>query len=246
MKIDSLRLILEKCNDPYVNLSIEEAILHGVNEGYAPDTLRLWVNTPSLIIGSGQVGCSPNFDLCFQRGIYVARRMSGGGAVYHDEGNLNWSFTAKREGGSQDILWGYEYFGTLIAESLKPLELQAYFVKPNSIVVNGKKISGMAGHFKPHAFLIHGTLLVNSDLELLNQICPPVANAPPVTSLEEALKHRVEVKTVIRMILSFLHGKGIRTKLSELTPGEAELARNLCIQKYSLYSWNFDLLMSHS
>lgn len=236
MKINSLRFIAETCRDPYLNLSIEEAILNQVHEGFSPNTLRLWINTPSLIIGSSQTSTLPNLDFCFQQGIPVARRISGGGAVYHDEGNLNWSFTMQKEDNFQGILWVYEYFGNFIAEALKGF--QARLVKPNRIEVQSKKISGMAGHCKAGAFLIHGTLLVESNLRILNQICPLLVDAPPVTSLEEILGCRVKIETVVQLILDSLSRKAIRICPGKLNPREVDLAKNLYVEKYSLLTWN--------
>ena len=236
MKFSRLRAILERQKDPYLNLAMDEAILTSVALGKSLDTLRLWVDTRSLILGSSIRIETVNLALCEELGIPVVRRCSGGGVVYHDEGNLNWSFVAKHS--SRELFSAYEYVGGLIADSLRMLDISAKFVKPNRIEVNGKKLSGMAGRFKQDTLLIHGTLLVSSNLDLLNRLCPPLPNTPPVTSLEEVLGHKVEMGRVADAIISSLKSRAVDVEKAEPTPFELGLARELYEKKYSLLSWN--------
>ncbi|MEM4298497.1 MAG: lipoate--protein ligase family protein [Nitrososphaerota archaeon] len=236
MNLEDLRVIVEQERDPYKNLSIEEAILISVALGKASATLRLWINRRSLILGSGVGLGSVNLALCEKLGIPLVRRFSGGGLVYHDEGNLNWSFIAKHS--SKDIIAAYEYVGGLIASSLRAFKICADFVRPNRIDVHGKKLSGMAGRLYQGTILIHGTLLVNSDLELLNRLCPLPPHSPPVVSLKEVLGHELAMEDVIKAIISSLEARGIRMKMGGLTPDEAELSRELYDKKYSSLAWN--------
>ena len=171
----------------------------------------------------------------------MVRRMSGGGVVYHDEGNLNWSFTLRRLDNSQtDITSAYYSLGSLIAESLNDTGIQAYFVNPNRIDLDRRKISGMAGRFKSNAFLIHGTLLINSDLDLLNQLCPVVAGAPTVTSLERIMNRQVKVETIVQAVTGFLQRKGMKLSSGDLSPDELNSAELLYSHKYSLLAWNLN------
>jgi len=109
--------------------------------------------------------------------------MSGGGVVYHDPGNLNWSFLVRRVKGlipPETIFRGTSQY---IIRALKKMQIEAYFARPNRIEVQGKKVSGLAAKSGINCLLSHGTLLVNSDLERLNSLCIPPAGYPPVENL---------------------------------------------------------------
>jgi len=152
--------------DPYLNLALEEYLLDSIDE-WGP-TLVLWVNDPCVVIGRHQnpwVEC----DLRSMRrdGLPLVRRISGGGAVYHDSGNTNFSFIAPASGYDQE-----RHFAVVIA-GLAALGITAWKTERNDLRVGERKISGNAfRHTKGHS-LHHGTLLVHADLDHLTAYLAP-------------------------------------------------------------------------
>jgi lipoate-protein ligase A len=158
---------------PKLNMAREEAILRTRQQGFGKDTLRIWRNSNSVVVGCfSDPRSEVNLDLCWKKGIKVVRRTSGGGAVYHDLGNLNFSATydVSTPQIPSDILKIYKTFSTSVMAGLSKLGVTSEFRPPNSILSHGKKVSGLAIHKLPNVCLIHGTLLVNTDLQTLHQV----------------------------------------------------------------------------
>ena len=150
--------IADHRTDPYFNLAAEEYLLKSKNEDY----FMLWRNEPSIVVGKHQNALA-EIDLLYARekGFKVARRISGGGTVFHDLGNLNFSFISNGEEGK---LINYRKYATPIVEVLGMLGIEATFSKRDDILIEGMKISGNASHVYKQRVLHHGTLLFSSDL----------------------------------------------------------------------------------
>jgi len=150
--------------DPYRNLAIEEYLfLH--SDG---DVLLLWQNEPTVVIGKNQNAYAElNLDAIRARGVHVARRITGGGAVYHDLGNVNYSYISTTKGRN-----GLDFatFCAPMIEALAALGVRAALSGRNDLLVDGKKISGNAQHASGERVLHHGTLLFDSDLEALSAV----------------------------------------------------------------------------
>ncbi|WP_405103271.1 lipoate--protein ligase [Oceanobacillus sp. FSL H7-0719] len=151
--------------DPMINLAIEEYILQ--NFGEKDSYLLFYVNKPSIIIGRNQNTIEEiNTDYVEANNIKVVRRLSGGGAVYHDEQNLNFSFITKDDGES---FQNFQKFTQPIVDALNkkgvPVELQGR----NDLAVNGRKISGNAMFSTRGRMFSHGTLMLNSEIEELSR-----------------------------------------------------------------------------
>ena len=156
--------------DPLTNLAMEEAIL-----GLAIDTgetlYRVWINRPSVIIGvSTDPALEVDLALAEKHGIPVLRRFSGGGAVYHDMGNINISIYWPRR--VMDIAWIYREGTGLIRRILSSLGLESHVENMSDVVVDGYKVSGSSAWIG-RATLFHATLLVDSDIDLLRRITRP-------------------------------------------------------------------------
>jgi len=144
--------------DPYFNLAAEEYFLKESNREF----FILYINDPSVIAGKHQnVYAEINLNHVRENNIKVARRISGGGTVWHDHGNLNFSFI--REGTDGDMV-NFRKYTSPIVDVLLRLGIPAQFKEKNSIVVNNLKISGNAEHIFKNRVLHHGTLLFSSDL----------------------------------------------------------------------------------
>lgn len=147
--------------DPMVNLALEEYVLQnfGENDTY----LLFYINNPSIIIGRNQNTIEEiNTSYVDENGIKVVRRLSGGGAVYHDEGNLNFSFITKDDGNS---FQNFAKFTQPMVEALNKLGVPAELQGRNDLAANGRKISGNAMFSTKGRMFSHGTLMFDSEIE---------------------------------------------------------------------------------
>jgi len=234
------RLLVGEIIDPVHNLAVEEAIVRCRTEDACPDTLRLWRNGPSVVLGCNSV-VQDEVDLqaCRRMGVNVLRRTSGGGAVYHDLGNLNYSIVFKEadEFPQPDILDIYERFAKAVSNGLECLDIAAEFHNPNSILLNGKKISGMAQHRFYDVILVHGTMLVNSDLRALSRVLFHPKHE--VTNISCELGWYVPIEAVENAIVNgFRKSFRIRFQTRGLNMRESKMTEELAATKYQTERWN--------
>lgn len=151
----------EGITDPYINLAIEEYVLN--NFGEKDTYLLFYINKPSIIIGRNQNSIEEiNTKYVDENNIKVVRRLSGGGAVYHDEGNLNFSFITKDDGES---FHNFQKFTQPVVEALHDLGVPAELSGRNDLLAEGRKISGNAQFTTKGRMFSHGTLMFNSEIE---------------------------------------------------------------------------------
>jgi len=154
-----------------LNLAIEEALLRQAAKRNGPPIVRFWRNKCAVIVGYSQcVEAEVNLELCRSRGIEIVRRITGGGTVYHDLGNLNYSIVITSDHRlvrKLDIQESYGVFLSGVIECLKKFGVSPSFDPPSDLLVHDRKISGNAQVRKRGIILHHGTILVNSDLNLL-------------------------------------------------------------------------------
>lgn len=150
----------EPNNDPRVNLAIEEYLIKNI--ALKDEILLFYINQPSIIIGRNQITVQEiNVDFVEENNIIVVRRLSGGGAVYHDYGNLNFSFIAPN---SPDNFHNFRKFTQPVVDVLNQMGVPAELSGRNDILVEGKKISGNAQYVAGPRMVSHGTLLWDTDL----------------------------------------------------------------------------------
>lgn len=153
-----MKLYILETTDPYYNLALEEYLFEREEE----DVFILWQNAPTVVIGCNQNAFAElHIDECRRRGIRIARRKTGGGAVYHDLGNLNYSYIAS--GSTLD----FARFEAPIITALSRAGVAATASGRNDLLVDGRKFSGNAQHTKGGRTLHHGTLLFDTDLSTL-------------------------------------------------------------------------------
>ena len=157
-----MKFLILETTDPYRNLAIEEYLfLHSDD-----DVFMLWQNEPTVVIGKNQNAYAElAMDYIKARGVHVARRITGGGAVYHDLGNVNYSFISTTKG--KDGL-DFAYFTAPMLAALESLGIVATLSGRNDLQVDEKKFSGNAQHASGDRVLHHGTLLFDSDLDALS------------------------------------------------------------------------------
>lgn len=144
-------------NDPFFNHALEEYVLLNFQE----EAFILWRNCTSILIGRNQNTLSEiNMDFVVANGIKVVRRLSGGGTVFCDLGNINFTFITDKNDEDE----GFEKFALPVVKALQSLGIPAEFTGRNDITIEGKKISGNAQHHTKTRLLHHGTLLYAGDL----------------------------------------------------------------------------------
>jgi lipoate-protein ligase A len=236
----------EGITKPQINLALEEYALR--NFGESEDYLLFYVNEPSIIIGRNQNTLEEiNDEYVRNNSIHVVRRMSGGGAVYHDLGNLNFSFITKYK---QENLNNFLKFNEPVIRILKEMGVPAEMSGRNDILADGKKISGNAQFSTGKRMFSHGTLLFNSDLG-------EVANALNVKMSKIQSKGHKSVRSRVSNIIEFLDTNNMeltdfkqrildglyqdREKFEtyKLTKDEWKSVHNLKDEKYGNWDWNY-------
>ncbi len=154
------RVVRSTSSDPFLNLAIEDNLLTDIQPGSM--TLFLWRNAPCVVIGRHQnpwIEC--DLTAMGANDVPLVRRRSGGGTVYHDLGNTNFTFLASSDRYDQHVHFG------VVLRALTDLGISAQVNKRNDIIVNGRKVSGSAFKRTRERSYHHGTLLVCADLDLL-------------------------------------------------------------------------------
>ena len=155
--------INDSCTDPYWNLAAEEYLLKSFSE----PIFRLWRNESSIIIGQYQNAVA-EIDTTYvkENGIKVVRRLTGGGAVFHDLGNLNYTFIEEKKQG-EDAPAMFRRFTAPILDALNAIGVKAYLHGRNDLLIDERKFSGNAVCIHKNRTLQHGTLLFNASMNSL-------------------------------------------------------------------------------
>jgi len=209
----------DQTRDPAVNLRRETDLFERFDSSALPEIARFWVNSECLVRGEAK---SPKYgwyreDVAAKMKIPVLTRTTGGGVVFHDEGNLNWSFFFRNDGPFPSPADAFEMGSRHVIKALAALGIGARFSPPNRIDVSGRKVSGMAARFARRTVLVHGTLLIRSDLDKLNALCIPPAGCPPVSNLAEWVKD-IDPAAVVRSVSAALGESGFEVRPVETLP----------------------------
>ncbi|RLG99221.1 lipoate--protein ligase family protein [Candidatus Bathyarchaeota archaeon] len=252
----SVRLLKLETYNAYMNMAIDEAIARLRSKDRTVDTLRFYRWKPSAVsVGYFQNTAEEvDLDECRRLNVDVVRRMTGGGAVYHDyNGEITYSIIVKEDslGIPRDILKSYEVICGGIVLGLRNLGLDAEFKPVNDIQVGGKKISGNAQTRRWGTVLQHGTVLVDADIKTMFRVLK-VGKEKISDKLIKAVEERV---TTINRVLGkkigftevyealkggFEKALNIRLHEGELTEEEKDLSRELYEKKYTRREWNLE------
>ncbi|MBP3038667.1 lipoate--protein ligase [Bacillaceae bacterium Marseille-Q3522] len=235
----------KEITDPRINLAIEEYALKNldINETY----LLFYINEPSIIIGKNQNTIEEiNTDYVEKNGIHVVRRLSGGGAVYHDLGNLNFSFITKDDGQS---FHNFRKFTEPVIAALEKLGVEAELSGRNDIVVDGRKISGNAQFSTKGRMFSHGTLMLNSEIENvvsalrvkkdkieskgIKSIRSRVAN------ISEYLKEPLTIEEFRQLLLKHIFAEEREVQEYVLTEEDWQKIDQLSKERYQNWDWNY-------
>ena len=241
-----MKYIINENNNPRYNLALEEYVLKNLDGEY----FFLWQNEPTIVIGKHQNTISEiNLDYVEKKGIHVVRRMSGGGAVYHDLGNINFSFIQDKKDLSD---FDFSFFTRPIVDLLGELGIKAEFNSRNDLAIDGKKFSGNAQYIYKKKILHHGTLLFNSEMEELvnslkvskdkieskglKSIKSRVANIKDYIGEDSKIKEVSDFKVAL-----FEHMKNRMEEFEEyvLTENDKKEIEKLKKEKYDKWDWNY-------
>lgn len=252
------RLLRLETNDAFTNMAVDEAIMTARIAGSVSNTLRFYRWKPSAVsVGRFQeILKEANVENCRRHGVDIVRRITGGGAVYHDrDGEITYSVIVnEKDLGFVDVVSAYNIICNGLIEAAKILGIRADFHPgdpkqcPN-ITISGRKISGSAQHRRRGVLLQHGTLLVDIDLEKMFRFLKvPWAKSlmdvltiaqKRLTSVQHELKSSVSTDDAHQaLVRGFEKTLKIQLAKGELTSYEQALAENLRREKFATEDWN--------
>lgn len=236
-------LVINPSTDPAFNLALEEYVLTQLDR----EMILLWRNRSAVIIGRNQ-NAMAEMDLDFIRAnnITVIRRQSGGGAVFHDLGNIN--FTVIHALGQGDFS-NYQKFTAPICQFLRTLGVDARLEGRNDLVIDGMKFSGNAQAVKNGRIMHHGTLLYNADVgHMVGALRPSAAKIESkgvksvrsrVTNIAQHLESPMAVEDFFQQLADFFRSSTEGISAYELSTADIAAVDQLVAEKYGTWDWNF-------
>ena len=244
-------LINRQEKDPYFNIAAEEYFLKCKNEEY----VMIWQNEPSVVIGKHQNTIAEvNQRYAVKNEIPIIRRITGGGTVYHDEGNINFSFITKSE--TTEKLVDFQKYTRPIIDFLEGYGLKAEFSGKNNLIIEGKKFSGNSAHVYKNRVIHHGTILFDSNLENLERAITPArfniadkavkSIRATVTNLSNLIDKEIDMETFRIELIKFLKEKLEISDEYFLSDSDISEINNLIESRYKTWEWNYGYSPSYT
>ena len=238
-----MRYLKNPSTNPYYNMAFDEYCLESLP--IDEPVFFLWQNRPAVIVGFNQeVNTEVNLDYLKEKGIDLVRRVTGGGAVYHDLENLNYTIVGR----SEDLERDYPEYAALMMKALQALGVPATLSGRNDILVDGKKVSGFAKRVCKNRLMVHGTLMYNVDVNVLSHVLNP-----STTKLQS--KGIASVRSRVTNLCNYLPElsdiQAFKNRLEEILSNnysdaeyklsEADLAhiQRLTDEKFATWEWNY-------
>ena len=238
-----MRYLKNPNTNPYYNMAFDEYCLESLP--IDEPVFFLWQNRPAVIVGYNQeVNTEVNLDYLKEKGIDLVRRVTGGGAVYHDLENLNYTIVGR----SEDLERDYPEYAAFMMKALQTLGVPATLSGRNDILVDGKKVSGFAKRVCKNRLMVHGTLMYNVDVDVLTHVLNP-----STTKLQS--KGIASVRSRVTNLCNYLPElsdiQAFKNRLEEILSNnysdaeyklsEADLAniQQLTDEKFATWEWNY-------
>ncbi len=230
--------------DPHWNLALEQFVFDRLERGHS--YFMLWQNHNSIIVGKYQ-NTQEEINAAFvkEKTISVVRRLSGGGAVYHDLGNLNFTFITSAE---KNKGIDFSVFCKPIQEALQSLNVPVEISGRNDMTVDGMKFSGNAQYLKEGRVMHHGTILYDSDMTMLSQALKPGNDKieskgiksirSRVTNIRPFMKNNEPLSAFWDALKNYMNA-ALDMKDLMLSPGQIAEVDELNKKRYSQWSWNY-------
>lgn len=240
-----MKYIINNSNDTAYNIALEEyAFKHLLEED---QLFLLWINKPSIIVGRHQNTVAEiNRDYVREHGIEVVRRISGGGAVYHDLNNLNYTIISKED---EDKAFDFKSFSTPVIKTLDKLGVTAKFTGRNDLEIDGKKFCGNAQAYINGRIMHHGCLLFDVDLSVLAKALTVSKDKfeskgvksvrARVTNIVDELPKKISIQDFRDLLLEDM--KQEYPEMTEYVLSKKDLAaiQTLKEQKFATWDWNY-------
>ena len=238
-----MRYLKNPSTNPYYNMAFDEYCLESLP--IDEPVFFLWQNRPAVIVGYNQeVNTEVNLNYLKEKGIDLVRRVTGGGAVYHDLENLNYTIVGR----SEDLERDYPEYAALMMKALQALGVPATLSGRNDILVDGKKVSGFAKRVCKDRLMVHGTLMYNVDVDVLTHVLNP-----STTKLQS--KGIASVRSRVTNLCNYLPElsdiQAFKNQLEEILSNnysdaeyklsEADLThiQQLTDEKFATWEWNY-------
>lgn len=241
-----MKFIENNSIDPHYNLAFEEYIFKYLNQD--EDFVLLWRNGPSIIVGKNQNTVEEiNMDFVKENNINVVRRVTGGGAVYHDLGNLNFSFIAKADSNEKI---DFKTYNVPIIKALEKLGVKCDLSGRNDLVIDGKKFSGIAQSISKGRVLNHGTLLYDSKLETLSKALNVKRDKIESKGIKSVESRVTNIKAYVKEDADVLEFKNLLlnnifeyfnepVQTYELSQEDMENIQKMVDERYGTWEWNY-------
>ena len=240
-------LIINDSSNAYYNLAAEEYLIDNFDE----DIVMLWRNDNTVVVGKNQNTIEEiDSDFVREKGVSVVRRLTGGGAVFHDMGNVNYTvIQSYREG----LFSNYEYFTEVVRGFLQSLGVEAVLSGRNDLLIDGKKFSGNAQCVRNGRMMHHGTLMFSSDVKDISGALTPnqkKIESKAVKSVQshvtnisshmtEQQREEIDVEKFMELLRDYYLQKLPDAVLYELTEADKAAIQKLADEKYSTWEWNY-------
>lgn len=238
-----MKFIYSNTSDASFNLASEEYFLKNFDE----DLFFLYINSPAIVCGKHQNTLAEiDFSYTQNNNINIFRRLSGGGTVYHDLGNINFCFITNEIKGE---LVNFEKYLTYITKFLGTKQIEASVGKRHELIVDGKKISGNASHVYKNRVMHHGTLLFDSQLEVLNN-CLKIdplkytdkavkSVRSEVTNISQYIMESISAQEFSIQLFNWLQGEFENSSTYELTKIDEQNINEINRIKFSTWNWTY-------
>ncbi len=230
----------------FFNHAAEEYLMNNFDD----EVFMLWINKPSILIGRNQNTLTEiNYDYVKKKNIDVVRRLSGGGTVYNDYGNMNFSFITYRDKENKELKNGFEKFALPVIKALQSLGVNAEFTGRNDVTIDGKKFSGNAQYCQKDKLLHHGTLLFDCDmaglsaalksksLKFKNKGVKSVGGR--VTNILPHLKEAITLEEFREYLKTYIIDTHNIENIIEFSEKDIEEIEKISEERFKTWGWNY-------